>query len=315
MAASISAPTRIVGIATILILIENSKSFTELWTSPRARRNSFVEFGSSTSSASDHVGNNDTSVWKALLDRFQGDFDNYNQVLHDRKKGLLPREGGGHEHIHCSLVPVSETARLAAFYFDGVPGAIFRFRLYDLIPVDESTIDTVLYTLHPELERRLRRCPDPSSWPLFFEEFGVKGRVQLLPKCDVRWSWVLDPVQHDYALDEVPNGLHAVMVHGEALVESQMMPGQKILIKDQLSLWPDELWIHDRGFDPDTMRFIYGNQRGVPYRLERVTDIALNNGRTIVQEDLAWTLGPDFRSEGEYQDKMVAVGGGSRPTK
>uniref|UniRef100_A0A7S1ZWM5 F-box domain-containing protein n=1 Tax=Trieres chinensis TaxID=1514140 RepID=A0A7S1ZWM5_TRICV len=44
--------------------------------------------------------------YRTLLRRFQGDFDNYVQVRRDHAGGLTPREGGGHEHIHCSLVPV-----------------------------------------------------------------------------------------------------------------------------------------------------------------------------------------------------------------
>ena len=58
------------------------------------------------------------------------------------------------------------------------------------------------------------------------------------------------------------------MEHGQASVGSQMVPGQTILIKDQLSLWPDQLWILDRGLDSNTGAFIYGNQRNVPYMLQ-----------------------------------------------
>jgi len=69
-------------------------------------------------------------IWGRLLEWFQGDFDNYAQVFEDRKNGLLPRDGGGHEHFHCTLVPVTESSRLAAFFFDGNPNRIFRFRYY-----------------------------------------------------------------------------------------------------------------------------------------------------------------------------------------
>ena len=97
------------------------------------------------------------SLLSTLLSRFQGDFDNYNQVYADRSNGLLPREGGGHEHFHVTLLPlpaaiipehlfplsglVSETetetkmergAVVAAYYFDGMPNRIFRLRMYTL---------------------------------------------------------------------------------------------------------------------------------------------------------------------------------------
>ena len=301
-----------------------------------------------------------------LLDWFQGDFDNYRQVVHDRQQQRLPREGGGHEHIHCTLVPVTRDSRLAAFYFDGVPTAIFRFRYYRLelnavAVVDAhvnatvaapTTVNTVLYTLSPALEGKLRACSDdPLQWPAIFRHHVMEEQqqqpppvyaeegddndlshralasdcVRLLPQCDVRWSWEMDPVQHAYAAAQTQPGIHAVMVHGQAIVDSQMVPGQSILIQDQLSLWPDQLWIHDRGFDPNTGAFIYGNQRNVPYVLERVanviggtTDAAAADdryNRTIADDDLAWTLGSAFRTPQEYESRLDAMGGPSRPAR
>jgi CpeT/CpcT family (DUF1001) len=161
------------------------------------------------------------------------------------------------------------------------------------------------------------------------EDFVVDSKkgesvVTLLPNCNVRWTRQLDPVQHDYAQkrndrlqkgddNKVDLGIHAVMVHGEAIVDSTMIPGTKIRVLDQLSLWQDEFWIHDRGFDPDTGAFIYGNQRGVPYQLERVTDLVVEDGelkRQVVNVDLQWTLGPYWRTEEDYLAKLEAVGGG-----
>ena len=178
-------------------------------------------------------------VWDKLLARFQGDFDNYNQVREDRREGLTPREGGGHEHIHCCLVPLEAETRLAAFYFDGDPTAIFRFRFYKLVPNSSTnSVDTVLYTLDPDLERALRQCSDPLDWKKLFDDQNGSERVTELKGCDVRWSWTLDPVQHSYASshEKDHDGIHAIMINGEALVESQQMPGVKILIRDQLSL-------------------------------------------------------------------------------
>jgi len=305
---------------------------------------------SSSSSSSDKENSN---LLETLLNWFQGEFDNYRQCVEDRQNNLLPKEGGGHEHIHCTLVPVTRDSRLAAFFFDGVPTAIFRFRFYRLEPAAEEetmeAVDTILYTLAPELEGKLRACSDdPLQWPSIFRTHVLGQQkeqstdaamedditqsaialdcVRLLPKCDVRWSWRLDPVLHAYAAQEEEqshhDGIHAVMVHGQAVVESQMLPGQSILIKDQLSLWPDQLWIHDRGFDPDTGAYIYGNQRDVPYVLQRVADIAAasdNDGddtkRVVVDDALAWTLGANYRTLKEYEDNMAVIGGPSRPPR
>jgi hypothetical protein len=249
-------------------------------------------------------------VGDGFFETFCGDFDNYNQVLTDRQQGMFPREGGGHEHIHCTLVPVSKYERLAAFYFDGNPEKIFRFRFYKCSEDDGSM---KLYTLSPPLEGLLRKEMDPTKWPTVYSDYNTGNgdvKIQELPKCDVRWSPDPDPVQHEYALKAFPDrdGHHAVMVYGEAVVDSTMMPGAKILVRDQLSLWDNEFWIHDRGFDPDSMNYIYGNQRGVPYQLQRVCSIQ-EGERVIAQKDLEWTLGSQWRTEDEYQAKLKAIDG------
>ena len=296
--------------------------------------------------------------WQDLLERFQGDFDNYKQVVQDRQRGLLPREGGGHEQIHCILVPVepvlvdndkttttATAARLAAFYFDGIPQRIFRFRYYQLVhdsDNDDGVVDMTLHCLHPALEGQLRAISDPLDWPTALNDFATAADsttteevVTLLEKCDVQWSRDVDPLQHAYAMernneksklekDASDLGIHAIMVYGQAIVNSTMMPGTQIKVLDQLSLWHDQFWIHDRGFNPATGDYIYGNQKGVPYQLERVANIVVDkennkNGdksvvpplaRQVVREDLQWTLGPAWRTEEEYQAKLDAVGGG-----
>ncbi|GKY96653.1 hypothetical protein MPSEU_000624900 [Mayamaea pseudoterrestris] len=298
-------------------------------------------------------------LWTELLSRFQGDFDNYNQVLHDRKQGKLPREGGGHEHIHCTMIPVTNNTRLAAFYFDGTPQAIFRFRFYQLVPAslvngndDDETIYTILYTLDTEVEGQLRAVSqEPLRWPAIFRAYNQSESataardadtnfspskssshlLKRLPDCEVEWSFRRDPILHAYASTEPPDAIHAVMVHGQALVDSQMIPGQRILIKDQLSLWSNALWIHDRGFEPDTMNFIYGNRDNVPYKMERVAEFSAVGetehqeedetrdapllSRNIVRDDLQWTLGPSFRTLEDYQAKINAMGGPSIPPR
>jgi hypothetical protein len=113
-----------------------------------------------------------------------------------------------------------------------------------------------------------------------------------------------------------------------------MMPGRRILIKDELSIWRDEFWINDRGYDPDNklddvhddvrwnaiddvvgMPFVYGNRRGVPYKLRRVSNFVdanvedrepprlqvdiesgLHLRRDVVNSDLEWTLGVSYRT-------------------
>mmetsp|Transcript_4916 Transcript_4916/g.5897 ORF Transcript_4916/g.5897 Transcript_4916/m.5897 type:complete len:133 (+) Transcript_4916:301-699(+) len=124
-------------------------------------------------------------------------------------------------------------------------------------------------------------------------------------------------------MEELQQAYHAIMVHGEALVESQMVPGQQIRIQDQLSLRDMDFWIHDRGFDPVTGDYLYGNQNNVPYHLKRVTSIVTTTTtappvdgskptqqqRVVVSPELQWTLGPQWRDEQEYIQRMDVIGG------
>jgi hypothetical protein len=281
-----------------------------------------------------------TPIWKSLSEWFQGDFDNFAQVVEDRKQNLEPREGGGHEHFHCTLVPVTESTRLAAFFFDGNPDRIFRFRYYELIPPagDGEAVEMMLNTLDPDLEKLLKsKASNPLSWPSIFENFQPtdkkKPKFNRLTKCEIAWSFEIDPIQHSY-LSDAPEGdkmnpsnsLHAVMIHGPTVVNSTVVPGMQIRIIDQLSLFENTFYINDRGFHPVTGSFIYGNQREVPYRLERVSFISSNSTsptdtpssskdgglkRTITNSDLVWTLGPDYRSTDEYEQKLGLIGGPS----
>ena len=65
--------------------------------SPLARSRRFDTFSLSCGDNRQEADDSKNLLWNRLMEHFQGDFDNYNQVLEDRAQDLLPREGGGHE--------------------------------------------------------------------------------------------------------------------------------------------------------------------------------------------------------------------------
>jgi hypothetical protein len=371
-----------------------------LWNSNAAGRMENAAFRLESSCAKDNDLMSTTSqpddaasFYQCILQRFQGDFDNYNQVVRDRQHGLMPAEGGGHEHIHCTLVPcpnMSEQSSsdgekwvIAAFYLNGNPKQIFRFRMYRLIPPTgedslENSVRLKLHTLSPDLDRHLRGCSEqpwtwwnetysmwsnlhvvadldtttpfqPEQWTMFLSE-GLQGMVSPLKGCDVLWNPEWIPSNHSYLYKDeysqstikspakLPEAaFHATMEAGPSgvIVDSiSMIPGKRILIKDELSLWEDEFWINDRGYDPDAntveeplgalhnnvkdsggMPYVYGNRRGIPYKLERVATMSFVNDvdeqeaslllhRVIVNSDIEWTLGEDYRTTDLYQQKL-----------
>lgn len=334
------------------------------------------------------------SYYQRLIERFQGDFDNYNQVLQDRKRGLLPAEGGGHEHIHCTLVPCpnllgeeldtdKEQWVIAAFYLNGNPKQIFRFRVYRMMPpqMKDASLSTVrlkLHTLNPNVDQCLRFCSEEpwtwwsevyniwmnmtksenrsssmssehEQWQKFQSE-GVHEMISPLKGCDVLWNSQWNPSDHLYLyqdeygqsaarLDSIQaeKAFHATMEAGPdgVIVDSiSMTPGKRILIKDELSLWEDEFWINDRGYDPDAdvidvpggahnmkdsggLPYVYGNRRGIPYKLQRVACMTNKDenrvvdapaglilSRDVINSELEWTLGDSYRTEALYKEKL-----------
>ncbi|KAL7487701.1 hypothetical protein ACHAW6_013256 [Cyclotella cf. meneghiniana] len=379
-------------------LERNVKNVMSQWPARSSKDSDLVQITSSSGCTS--------TFYQCLLQRFQGDFDNYNQVVRDRQHGLTPAEGGGHEHIHCTLVPCpilipfersnqmsfdQEQWVIAAFYLNGNPGQIFRFRMYRLIPPqaaemtmspDESerTVRLKLHTLCPRLDQVLRKLSEqPCTWwseaynmwlsrsfpdvdmnSTFqldrwkrFQSDGLQELTSPLEGCDVIWSLEWNPSNHSYLFEDeygtstavtLPEtAYHATMEAGPkgVIVDSiSMIPGKRILIKDELSLWEDHFWINDRGFDPDGsidtniegahkiedsggMPYVYGNRRGIPYKLQRVTfmnatkavpsggrdcdrpdDTILALQREVVNCELQWTLGKNFRTAETYQQKL-----------
>ena len=98
-----------------------------------------------------------------------------------------------------------------------------------------------------------------------------------------------------------PEGASFVGLMGEddsgTWVQSQNVAGLEILVKDDLRVWADRLWVNDRGFDREG-NFVYGNQRSVPYKMRRV----------VASGPLAWTLGERHRTKEVYAEKMSAIG-------
>jgi len=206
---------------------------------------------------------------KRSLDRFmklfEGEFDNYEQVMEERQKGIEPREGGGHEHIHCQLKLVSDPDLndhiiFAKYYFDGNPRAIFRSRIYKVWPVlneESRELNMRIFRLYEELEQELRsKNYDPTQF-----EWGDETELVELHDCNVYWA-----EDEEEGSDSVFTGY----MKGECCQVFSPVIGDLLHIYDDLLLTDTHLSVNDRGFNSEG-DFVYGNRLGLPYVMRRLT--------------------------------------------
>ena len=218
-----------------------------------------------------------TRTLDTFLEHFNGHFDNHAQVTENEAAGLTPRHGGGHEHIHCALRPVelesssssssSKDANLvlATYYFNGQPEAVFRERLYkfDAIADDErfgTCLRMSIYKLRDEVTTRLRSAGGAggaSVDDIAFTPADLSDELHV-PEADVFWRWCGERFEGE--------------MRTESLTIVSERSGREIVVRDDVALWADALWVNDRGHDAETGEYVYGNIHNVPYKMRRVAD-------------------------------------------
>lgn len=192
---------------------------------------------------------------------FTGDFDNKMQVDEDRAAGMPPREGGGHEHIHCKVVPVDlsesgcQHALLAHYYFGDDPSSTFRIRFYTFDaaqdPDGSNAVRMQIHYVSKDGMTQLTAGIDDAA----SKDWSNEDLTMPIADCDVTWR---------------PRGdhFHGTMDTESVTMWSPMMKGP-ITIQDEVTLWADKLWVNDRGYNADGHQ-VYGNFLGVPYKLYKV---------------------------------------------
>ena len=219
----------------------------------------------------------------ALLSRFsrlfRGHFDNFEQADADLAAGSGPREGGGHEHIHCHLQPLPDLSReresqelmprskyvLASYYADGQPEKLFRERIYALSACDADAqfgqcIQMQIFRLREDTVENLRSVGGDASRVLW--DVDDADESLLIPDCNVYWRWLGERFEGEMRTE-------SIVVHSPVLKRD-------IVVRDDVALWEgsdgaegDALWCNDRGSDMEG-NYVYGNIHDIPYKMQRV---------------------------------------------
>lgn len=210
---------------------------------------------------------------------FCGDFDNADQIANERAHNIFPGEGGGHEHIHCVIAPVGNDILFARYYFNGDPTKVFRTRVYSVSPGNSGRTGIVemrILRLYEEAEQRLRESGYDLSCISWEDEDGERTDMyEWMRGCEVFWERYT-PVNGEN--DEATQALGisggdrfiGFMKGGGCEVFSKII-GQRLRVMDDLLLTSEDLWVADRGFD-ESGNFVYGNRRGIPYKMRRITE-------------------------------------------
>eukprot|EP00966_Prymnesium_polylepis_P022373 514967-Prymnesium_polylepis.1 len=109
-----------------------------------------------------------------------------------------------------------------------------------------------IFQLRPESEAALR-ASGGAAGAVGWSAADVAPEL-VLPGCDVFWR----PVGERY---------EGRMRTESVVVESARM-GMPIVVRDDVTLWSDALWVNDRGADMEG-NYLYGNVRDVPYKMDR----------------------------------------------
>lgn len=223
-----------------------------------------------------------------FLSWFEGDFDNHAQIEAERAAGMLPREHGGHEHIHCSLRLIGDDLLFAKYYFNGDPREVFRSRLYKVHVSDRyerGLIEMRIYRFYEETERKLKA----HNYDVAVLEYGDDDLYEWLQGCEVFWerydpdsSALEGPDEACKTLGIQPGPRFVGYMKGGGCELYSREIGGQIRIMDDLLLTSGDLWVNDRGFD-ESGSFVYGNQRGEPYKMKRV-DPSGNLGWTLTSD-------------------------------
>lgn len=213
-----------------------------------------------------------------------GKYDNILQATGDAKRGKPTAALGGHEHVTSSfqLYPLTNDSIVASFTFANDSKKTFRFRMYKFDDyflsktsssrISQKVVRMKIYRPLPQTELQLkendynisRYLPPPTLE--FYEEMSG---------CDVIWELN----KFKYFLLRISRIIpwlrlkfvyyRGRLMNGECEICSTSKPDVKLIVKDDLKLWENRIWINDQVYNRQGERII-GNTKGIPYKFDKI---------------------------------------------
>jgi len=190
-----------------------------------------------------------------------GAYDNEQQAAAGAARGKFSARDGGHELVTATIVPhpTLVDVLVAAYYFENDPTKVFRFRYYEFI-----TDDVNPWRQRGHVVMRLHRPSAAAEAALKAVGYdttrylpALDAECEALSGCDVIWR--KRPWRRHY---------RGELECGTCTLRSQRDPTVEIIVKDDLRLWKDALWINDRVYNKEG-ELLIGNRDGIPYKLRK----------------------------------------------
>ena len=190
-----------------------------------------------------------------------GRYNNDRQASASAALGKRTAREGGHEYVTATIMkhPLLANVLIAHYFFDNDTSKTFRFRYYEfeLSPNLEIVMklyrpflnaDKILKGLNYDVDKYL---PD------------IITECECIEGCDVVW----EKTAWNFMRSQYYNGK---LVNGSCKICSQQDPNLELLVKDNLQLWSNELWIADKVYTMDGKQII-GNSQGIPYKMNKMS--------------------------------------------
>jgi hypothetical protein len=200
-----------------------------------------------------------------------GTFSNKQQAESDALAGAPTAREGGHEYVSVTIsrVEKEENMLCAAYYFGEDVRRVFRFRYYQLEHDEKFSAPRMrIHRPRPVLEEALKRFEYDRALleadlqkPL---QVTDEEQFEYLQGCDVVWT----PSRWHFPFFWKTHSFEGVLAEGSCSICSQSDAQVQLVVKDNLRLTEQSLWINDRVYTTSGVQII-GNSKGIPYMMER----------------------------------------------
>ena len=187
-----------------------------------------------------------------------GSFNNKAQAIKDASNNRPTAALGGHEEVTltCIMHPSHNNVVIASYCLGDDVSNPFRYRCYEFLDEVDDT-GTQLMKIYRPLKSSQQKMK-MNSYDIAKYLPRLANDFKYVVDCDIVWR------KHDNEME----GYKGTLLKDPVYIYSTER-GEKLLVKDDLNVFKNEVHINDRVYTLDGKQVI-GNTHGLPYILQRL---------------------------------------------